>query len=254
MYKGILFLGILLALPFSAAFGQQEDDGYQQELSYGINFNTIGGLIGGGSIKLTTRLEDKWYQFLALEAVEIKHPKEQLTFNYSTGGSYVAGKHNYLFALRPQYGREYVFFKKAPENGVQVNGIIALGPTIGLEVPYMIDYNANQGNSNVDADVRREQYDPMRHTELNILGRAGVFNSLNQINPNIGGHFKSGISFEYGRYRESVAGVETGVMVESYLRKPVLMVMLDTQQRFQEAFNRQTFVSFYLTIYYGRRK
>lgn len=247
MFKFILVSYSLLVLAVSPAFGQQEDDGYQQELSYGINFNTIGGLVGGGMVKSTHHLRDKWYHFGSVEVVEIKHPKEQRFFNQESGGFFVYGKQNYLFAIRPSYGREYVLFRKAPESGVQVNAIFAAGPTIGLQVPYMINYNYGAATGNASLGIRVEQYDPSIHKDLNrgVMGSAGLFSGFNQLTIKPGVHLKSGLSFEYGRYREGVTGVETGVVLEMYPSRPIII---------PEASNNSIFTSFYLTIYYGRRK
>jgi hypothetical protein len=256
VYKFLLVCCSFVALALSPAFGQQDDDGYQRELSYGINFNTNGGLIGGGMIKSTHRLKDKWYHFGAIEIVEVKHPKEQVRFNQETGGTYIKGKSNYLFSIRPQYGREYVLFKKAPESGVQVNAIFAAGPTLGLVVPYLINYNygtprGNNSPANPTTPpfpaigVRTEQYDPKIHREDFILGRAGVFKGLSQNDLKVGANLKSAVSFEYGRYREGVTGVETGVLLEMFPTRPIII---------PEATNRNVFISLYLTLYYGRRK
>ncbi|CAN5829891.1 hypothetical protein BH24BAC1_BH24BAC1_29940 [soil metagenome] len=251
MYKLIFVLGSVLLLLSSPAFGQQEDDSYQRELSYGINFNTNSRLIGGLMVKSTHRLRDKWYQFGVLEIVEIQHPKEQVLFNQETGGTFIKGKQNYLFSVRPQYGREHVLFKKAPESGVQVNALFAGGPTIGLFVPYLINYDYGTVNGSPTTlphpaiGVRTEQYNPSIHKEENTLGKAGVFRGLSQTNLQLGANVKAAVSFEYGRYREGVTGVETGVVVEMYPGRPVLI---------PEAKNNVTYTSLYLTLYYGRRK
>jgi hypothetical protein len=253
VYKFIFVLGVLLAFALPPAFGQQEDDSYQRELSYGINFNTNSRLIGGVMIKSTHRIRDKWYQFGAVEAVEVQHPKEQTVFNQETGGTFIRGKSNYLFSVRPQYGREYVLFKKAPESGVQVNALFAAGPSLGLLVPYLIDYNYGDPKSpnspttppHPALGVVTEQYSNRIHKEEHILGKAGVFRGFNQADITIGGHLKGAVSFEYGRYREGVTGVETGVVVELYPSRPSIL---------PEAKNNVTYTSLYLTLYYGRRK
>jgi hypothetical protein len=245
VYKFSLVFFSLVVFFLSPAFGQQEDDSYQRELSYGVNFNTNGGLIGGGMIKSTHRLRDKWYHFGAIEIVEVKHPKEQVRFNQETGGTYVVGKSNYLFSIRPQYGREHVLFKKAPESGVQVNAIFAAGPTLGLVVPYLINYNYGANRTPPVSDVRTEQYNPKTHRDQDIMGRAGVFRGLSQNDLKLGANFKSAVSFEYGRYREGVTGVETGLLVEMFPTRPIII---------PEATNRNVFTSLYLTLYYGRRK
>lgn len=246
--KLLLFSFLFLA---AVAYGQQpEEEAYKREFNYGINFNTNAGLIGGGVLKSARHLRGNWSKFYALEIVEVKHPKED-PFVGETGNRFIFGKSNYLYVLRPQYGREYVLFRKAPESGVQVNGIFAAGPSIGLLVPYFIvyDYTNTSGSVGqpIQPDYRVEQFDPAKHDPYsgNVRGSAGFFTGLGQTNFNFGAHIKSGLSFEYGRYREDVTGVEVGFLLEAYPKKLVLL---------PQSNNNSIFTSVYLTLYYGRRK
>lgn len=252
MRKFLFVLVFFCALPLGFAFAQsvEEEEGYSREFTYGLNFNSNGGLLGGAMLKQTFHLKDKWYQFWALEGVEVKHPQEYPRHNPYTGASLVLGKSNYFFVLRPQYGREYTFFRKAPESGVQVNGIIAAGPSIGILAPYYIQYDYTRrdvlGNPIGPADIRSEPYEPSVHTRSDLLvGSAGVFTGLAEPTPVLGAHVKAGVSFEYGRYMESVTGVEVGVLYEAFTKEIVII---------PQARNRQQFMSFYLTIYYGNRR
>jgi hypothetical protein len=141
-----------------------------------------------------------------------------------------------------------VFFRKAPESGVQVNGIFAGGPSIGLQVPYYIvyDYTNYSGGPTKQTDYRTEQYDPRKHdSNERIRGNAGFLTGLAGTNVNIGAHVKSGLSFEYGRYREDVTGVEVGFLLEAYPKKIILIPRSN---------NASFFTSVYLILYYGRRK
>ena len=45
----LLALALLMAAPATAQ--SEEDESFQNELSYGVNFNSNGGLIGGASLK-----------------------------------------------------------------------------------------------------------------------------------------------------------------------------------------------------------
>jgi hypothetical protein len=244
-YRLIFFL-LLITSPAWAQQQQQEEDAYKREFNYGINFNTNAGLIGGGVLKSSRYLSENWSKFLALEVVEVKHPKENRLFSV-TGSSFIAGKSNYLYVMRPQYGREYIFFRKAPESGVQVNGIFAVGPSFGLLVPYYIVYDyAVSGGPNNDRDLRTEPYDPDKHKSFEkIHGNAGFFTGFGHMDVNLGAHLKTGLSFEYGRYREDVTGVEVGFLMEAYPKELLII---------SGARNTGFFTSAYLTLYYGRRK
>ncbi|GAA4311060.1 hypothetical protein GCM10023183_29550 [Nibribacter koreensis] len=232
----------------------EEEETYTREFTYGINFNSNGGLIGGLAIKSAYHLKGNWYQFWSLEGVEVKHPKEYPYINTNTGATYVRGKSNYMFVLRPEYGREYTFFKKAAESGVQVNGVVAVGPSLGILAPYYIDYDRSRYVYNPqtrtyyrtgEVIISSEPYDPDIHNEALILGGSGPFKGLGDPSFKVGAHAKAGVSFEYGRYMESVTGVEVGVLYEAFTEKiPIIPT----------AENSNHFTSVYLTLYYGRRR
>ena len=245
---GKIRLLFFLLLVCSTAWAQQQPEGdtYNREISYGINFNTNAGILGGGMVKSSRYLSRNWSQFYALEAVEVKHPKENPYYSTNTGRRFIAGKSNYFYVLRPEYGREYVFFRKAPESGVQVNGILAGGPSIGLLVPYYIIYDYGPNNSPRDMDYRTERFDPVRHDNYELIrGSANFLTGFGETRINPGVHIKTGLSFEYGRYREDVTGIEVGFLVEAYPKKIILI---------PQSNNTSLFTSAYLTLYYGRRK
>ncbi|WP_204281883.1 hypothetical protein [Pontibacter burrus] len=244
MIRSIAFSIVLaFAVAIVPALAQsQEDESFRNELSYGINLNSNGGLIGGVFVRSAFTMNDDMLQFGGLEIVEVKHPRELRVYSGQTGDSFIIGKQNYLFVVRPHYGRELVLFRKAAESGVQVNAVGAIGPSLGLLVPYYIRYNYGQTGSQ---DVRTEQYEPKIHNNERIEGAAGVFTGLGETNLNVGLHGKAGMSFEYGRYNESVAGIEVGLMVEAFTKDMIII---------PQAENNNIFTSVYLNIYYGRRK
>ncbi|WP_019946965.1 hypothetical protein [Hymenobacter aerophilus] len=222
---------------------------YRKEFTYGINFNTRGGLIGGVSVRSTRLLTQDWARFWSIEAVEIKHPKESKQVT-EYGGTYVRGKTNYLFALRPSFGVQRVVFRKAPEAGVQVNALLSGGPSIGLLMPYYIGYNYADRQSGV-LDVRNEQYDPAKHGESGIYDRAPLFSGAGDTKPIIGAHVRGGLDFEFGRYRDAVAGAEVGVLLEAYTKTPI--IIRNSVLTPDKSINDQFLPSVYLTIYLGNR-
>ncbi|HEX8350701.1 MAG TPA: hypothetical protein VF598_12125, partial [Hymenobacter sp.] len=179
-----------------------DEPSYQKEISYGVNFNTRGGLIGGASFRSARSLSQNWSRFWGIEAVEVKHPKEQRVTNPNTGGTYVFGKSNYLFALRPSFGVQRVIFRKAPESGVQVNAILGGGPSIGLLMPYYISYDETirdargQVAPGQQVTIVNKQYDPFVNTvDGRIVDRAPLFSGISGTKPNIGAHLRGALSF-----------------------------------------------------------
>ena len=253
---GSLLLAWLSAIPGAQAqqlpAASNEEPSYRKEFTYGLNFNTRGGLIGGASIRSTRLLNQDWARFWSLELVEVKHPKEQKgTTNY--GGTIIAGKSNYFFVVRPSVGLQRVIFRKAPDSGVQVNGLFGAGPSIGLLMPYYISYDYSDpgtGSGGQLTDVRNEQYDPVKHQLDNIVDRAPLFSGVGDTKFQVGAHVRGALSFEYGRYRDAVAGVEVGAVVEAYTKAPAI---LRVRQTTDESINDRFLPSVYLTIYLGSR-
>ncbi|MBR7949001.1 hypothetical protein KBK19_03520 [Microvirga sp. STR05] len=257
----ILSLASLLALfsPLAAqaqgvAAAPNDDPSYRKEFVYGLNFNTRGGLIGGLSVRSSRVLNEKWSRYWSLEGVEVKHPKERRLPSYN-GGSFVRDKANYMFVLRPTVGVQRVIFRKAPESGVQVNGMFGAGPSIGLLMPYYVYYDYTDRNSQGQAtgpdDIRAEAYDPQKHSNINLIfDRAPLFSGINEVKPYVGAHVRGALSFEYGRYRDAVAGIETGFLLELYAKRPAIIRSLNVDDN---TINNRFYPSVYLTIYLGSR-
>jgi hypothetical protein len=236
-----LFLSIfvLSTLPVLA---QREDTGnyeYDREYLLGINKNTNGGMIGGVAIKVGTRLDDSQFAFFGLELANVKHPKE-VRYTTVTGNNYIFGKSNYLYAIRPHYGRELILFKKAPNQGVQVSALAAVGPSIGLIAPYYIEYALNRVETVV------EPYNPAIHqSRFNILGTGQLLEGLGQSKLAIGGMAKAALHFEFGVFKSNATGLEVGYQLEGFQKKIPLIQTADNKQFFQSA---------YFTLFFGFRK
>ncbi|RTQ45864.1 hypothetical protein EJV47_23835 [Hymenobacter gummosus] len=257
LYSAFLLTAALLASTTAAQAQEAQDTpGYQKEFTYGINLNTNAGLIGGVAVRSTRRITDDWARFWILEGVEVKTRKEQRVQN-NIGGVYVRGKTNYLFALRPTVGVQRTIFRKAAESGVEVDGMLGAGPSIALLLPYYIyfDYTPKpdpQTNPNPREDIRPEQYDPVKHADVSrIYDRAPIFSGIGDVKPNIGAHLRGALNFEYGRYRDAVAGVEAGMLVEAYTKR---LVTLEVPPTPTDKLNNNVFTSVYVTLYIGSRK
>lgn len=172
---------------------------------------------------------------LSIEFANVKHPRETRETTF-TGSSYVFGKANYLFSFRPQYGREKIFFKKAPQQGVRISGLVAAGPSIGLEVPYFVDLG-----------TRTEQFDPENpfHSRAFIVGNAGPFRGLFQSQVVLGVFFKGALTFETNSTKNRVFGVEAGFTVEAFTRNIEIVPTASASS---------TFAAAYLAIYFGKRR
>ncbi|MFD1468420.1 hypothetical protein ACFQ48_09305 [Hymenobacter caeli] len=232
-----------------------DEQSYRKEFVYGINFNTQGGLIGGLSIRSTRVIDDRWLRFWSLEGVSLKNQKEERVTNSATGGSFIYHKTNYAFALRPSVGVQRILFRKAADAGVQVNALLSAGPSIGLLMPYYISYDytaANTGRFGNGDDIRDEQYDPSIHVQEGaIIDHAPFFSGIGKLQFVPGLHLRGALSFEYGRYRDAVAGIEAGFLVEAYTKR--LLVLSPGTLGDPALVNNRFFPSVYLTLYIGHR-
>ncbi|EKB48960.1 hypothetical protein [Cecembia lonarensis] len=241
--KGIKYIvTVFLTLNAFWLYAQREDAGnydYDIEMLFGVNKNTNGGLIGGFSFKYGFRLEDNQFQFFGIDLANVKDPRE-VRYNTVLGNSYIFGKTNYLYAIRPYYGRELILFKKAPQQGVQVSVLGAVGPSIGIIAPYIIQYQVSR------LETVREQYNPEVHqSRFNILGPGRIFEGMGNSDIAFGGNAKAAVYFEFGVFRSNVTGLELGYQLEGFTKEIPLMATTDSRQIFQ---------SVYFTFFYGFRK
>jgi hypothetical protein len=196
-------------------------------------------MIGGVALKIGTRLDDSQFAFFGLELANVKHPKE-VRKTTVTGNNYVFGKSNYLYAIRPHYGREVILFKKAPNQGVQVSALAAVGPSIGLIAPYYIEYALNR------VETVLEPYDPAKHqSSYNIMGTGRLLEGLGKSKLAIGGMAKAALHFEFGVFKSNATGLEIGYQVEGFQKEIPLI---------PTAGNKQFFQSAYFTLFFGFRK
>lgn len=242
MKKNIYCFLLICLLPAItwAQDSEDEDEGYQTEFLYGVNFNTNGGLFGGIVFRYSTVIDDKMKQTFGLEIVNVKHPKEIRTQSSANGSNFVFGKSNYLFVIRPQYGRELLLFRRAPEEGVRISFIAAAGPSLGIIKPY---YVLVQPNS---ADPYIAQYSPAdpNQSQQTIIG-ATKLTRFDGTQLGVGFNVKAGLSFEIGGFRTSATGFEVGGMFEAFTKKIIIIPLAE---------NRSTFASVYLNIFFKSKR
>ncbi|WKN42885.1 hypothetical protein [Tunicatimonas pelagia] len=212
---------------------------YSREYIWGISKNTNSGLIAGVAGKFSRVIGENQFQSFGLEIVNVKHPKELRRVSRVSGNTFLLGKTNYLFSVRPQYGREWVVFKKAPQQGVQVNAILAGGPTIGILMPYYIQFA--EGNQ-----VTTVPYDPIEHGNTgNIVGSGPFLRGIGESQLKVGANIKASLAFEFGTFKNDVTGFEAGFQLEAFTERIELVPLAN---------NRQIFPSAFIMLFYGGRK
>jgi hypothetical protein len=235
----LISLCILLTFSVAAIAQTQDSYDYNSEFIWGINKNSSGGLIGGFVFKKSKKLSDRVFETYGLEIMNVKHPQEVKKSSQFTGNLFIFGKSNYLYAFRPQYGRDYIIFKKAPQQGVEVKLVLAAGPSIGLVAPYYIERHTDSYNQ-----TRHQQYTP--DVSFNdILGTGNLFEGVTQSKIAIGANIKAAVNFELGTMKSQVTGFEAGFLLDAYTKKIILM---------PSATNKAVFPTVFFTLFYGSRK
>ena len=232
-----IFVIVLFCIPFLLSAQQrQEQEDYFKEFIYGINKNTNGGLIGGVFMRYSRKKNDQFYETFGIELLNVKHPKEQRYTSRQTGTAFIWGKQNYLYSIRLNYGYDKILYRKAPQQGVQINASASAGPTIGIEAPYYI----------LTQNGEYRQYDPDFFNQLNqIQGPGKLFQGLGESKIVPGLNTRLGLAFEFGTFRNNVTGIELGVSAEVFTRE---IILVPTQE------NRALFTAAFITIFWGTRK
>lgn len=233
---------LALCLPLISVGQDSDTEDYQSEFIWGINKNTAGGLIGGFVFRKSRRIGDRLYQSYGLEVMNVKHPQEFHLRRNGATNSFILGKTNYLYALRLQYGREMILFRKAPQQGVEIKLNVAAGPSLGLLAPYYVEI-ASGGGQRISST--RVPYDPNVHSVEQILGSGYVLQGITESKLRIGGNLKSSLSFELGTTKNSVTGVEVGFLIDAYTQRIALM---------SAAENKAVFPTAFFTLFYGSRR
>lgn len=242
-YSCTVFFLVFVLSNSPSGFAQTQDSyEYNSEFTWGINKNSAGGLIGGFTFKQARRVRPNQFETFGLEIMNVKNPAE-VRISSGTGNFFIFGKTNYLYSFRFQYGRDFILFTKAPQQGVEIKAVFAAGPSIGVVAPYYIERQV--GNSLFN--TVHEQYDPNNpnHTEDKILGTGYLFEGLGKSKIEFGGNIKFGFNFELGVVKSQVTGFEVGLLLDAYFKEIVLM---------PNASNRAIFPTAYFTLFYGSRK
>ena len=238
----VLFLVSLFSLDASSQ-GRKERYDYGNEIIWGVNKNTAGGLIGGFVLRKSKKISDRMFESIGIELMNIKHPKETRKNSARTGNFFIFGKLNYLYTIRAQYGREIILFNKSADQGVEIKFNAAVGPSFGLQNPYYVEEALDNQNFGVFAS-QKVPYETSIRFE-NIYGPGNIFQGLGQTTLKMGANVKTSLSFEMGTLKTNVTGFEVGLLLDAYASDIEIMANTDNSSVFPTAF---------ITLFYGTRK
>lgn len=231
------FLLLIFLLTSSALSAQSDERGYSESIVYGVNFNTIGGMLGGGMLYLSRSRGERQYEGLYFELVNIKDPKEY-RIRTIDNKSFIPYKTHYLFSFRPSYVRELVLFRKAAEEGIFVNFLAGIGPSLAIRKKYYVYYDETGFG-----DWVSRPYEP--GMDLSYISQNGPFtDGMGELSFGAGIHGRVALNFEYGQLKSSVLGLEVGLLAEKFATAQTMMAYKPSESFFNCA---------YLTLYFGRK-
>jgi len=218
---------------------------YDHSFYAGGMLHTNGWGINATYTKNEGAFKSKLYQ---VDIVGMKHPKEVRSFNpiFEDTRSYIYGKLNSFFLIRPSVGRKYLKFDKIRKSGVAIGYNWRLGASLGFTKPVYLEIIVPRDGNNFDPiDVIVEKYDPVQHLPEVILGRASGLRGFDELSVHPGLHAAFGLNFEYDPEREGIKGVEVGATVDYF---PIDEVEI---MAFSE--NRALFLNLYVALQFGTK-
>jgi hypothetical protein len=214
---------------------------YRNEYHGGGLIHTNGfGVFFRKGIHKTAKIKQFWEG----DFVNMKHPKEVRSTNpfIESAKGYVYGKQNSHTILRAGYGLQKTITQKDKRRGVDVRYLYYGGANLGFVKPiYLEIINLTPTQERY---VSTEKYNAENHRVDNIYGRAPFTRGLAEMKVVPGAYAKFGLNFEYSGLDDMVKQIETGVIVDAYLRNIPVMAYNT---------NRQFFLTFYVSFALGER-
>jgi hypothetical protein len=225
---------------------RQSEEGvliYHRQTIIGIQGRTNGY---GAFVELGRMKTNRKTNLYRLDFTEIKHQKEEKAPNdgFFFGNPFIYGKQNYFYQLTLGFGQQYILGQKGNKNGVAVTAVYSGGLALGMLRPYYIEVrDASTSNGKT---IKYSKADSAQFLDGSlIIGGAGFGKGWNEISIKPGAFLKAAMRFDYGRFNESVSGLEAGVSLEFYSNK--IPIMVDQKQK-------QLFFQGYIALLFGRRK
>ncbi len=215
---------------------------YSKQSIFGIQLRTNGYGVFYELGQMKTNRKTNLYR---IDFTEIKeHKEEKLLGSAFFGNSYIYGKINYFYPVTLGFGQQYMLGQKGNKNGVAVSAVYNGGLSMGLLRPYYVSISDPAGGEQKTIKYSEATKDLFLDPSV-ITSGGGFGKGWNEITIKPGVFAKAAMRFDYGRFNESVSGLEIGMSLEYYASKvPILL--------FQK--ERNMFYQAYVAVLFGRRK
>lgn len=228
---------------------------YRSETAFDFRLHTNGMAFAVNLGEIITYYKTKYYHF---EFGLMSDPREQnQNRNLLLGGrlssSFAFGKQNSLMVLRAGVGHKYYLSEQARRKGVALGYNYQVGPSLALLKPYYLDLIYQENRDGVPFFVlKSEKYgedNAAVFTNLNsIFGSSGFSKGFTEINVVPGIQAKAALFFSMGAFDKYVRAIETGIMIDLFIRK--VPIMIETEK----VGNKPYFFNFYANFQIGFRK
>jgi hypothetical protein len=179
-----------------------------------------------------------------IDFTEIKSQKEERSSTGFFSNPFIYGKLNNFYQFTLSFGQQRILGQKGNKNGVAVTAIYNGGLALGLLRPYYLEVDDPAG-SNTKL-IKYSQPDSALFLNASaIIGKGGLTKGFNEMKLKPGFFAKAALRFDYGRFNESVKGIEIGISTEFYAQKiPIYIAQKEKQLFFQG----------YIALLFGQRK
>jgi hypothetical protein len=241
----ILFFCPVFILPVFAQ-GEIDDENkifYRNEQTYSVNLSSNG--LGAG-FRYARRMDAFKKTLYEVEFAQIKHQKEiKITFSSSSqlGGSFVYGKLNAFGTLRGGIGLQKELFRKQDKGGISIRYFYLFGPSIGFVKPVYYDIYTivTDPDGNQTEVTSRMRFEP--HILNNIERKAPFYVGLDETSIVPGAYGKFGFTFEFSKKDMAFNAIETGVLLDAFIKKIPIMA---------NEHNTWYFPAFFISYRFGR--
>ena len=215
---------------------------YQKQSIFGIQLRTNGY---GAFYELGKMKSNRKTNIYRIDIQESKNAKEEklLGESFIFGNPYIYAKRNYFYPVTLGFGQQYILGQKGNKNGVAVTAIYNAGISLGLLRPYYITVEDPNGG---DRSIKYSVEDSTLFVDQSaVIAGGGFGKGWSEIKVKPGVFAKIAMRFDYGRFNETVSGLEIGMSLEAYGSKiPIMLYQKEKRMFFQG----------YVAILFGRRK
>jgi hypothetical protein len=229
---------------FSQSAQQALDEGkdinvlFRNEATGGIYMHSRGF---GAIYRRHWHVTGKVKRLIEFEGLNMRHPKEISEKSDGGGKSYKYGKLNALLFLRSGFGFQRALYERADRKSIEVRMLYSAGVVVCFSKPVFLQVDSSIAGYTTVVDAA---YNPKTMNQNNIVGRAPIFEGMQDLNVHPGVYGKLAFSFEYGDKTNAIKAIEIGSVIDCFPSAIPIM-----------AYNKPEhfFVTLYAAFHFGKR-